>query len=416
MPQRRSVGDDFALESGQLLVELHKTRVPYAEARSRYAALVEEYAPKVEPELAVELRRRAAERVASYGVDTFEELADAWTRLNELGFSNLERKVSSTLIFARECHRLRRPQAAIPLVEGLIGELEAARGVARVWRKGELALARRILRLLTTGSETVPVAQRRRSESLGTDRCFIGIDGEWQLEQQRGTSVRQSPAELELSRCRWLTFHPIAVVTDDEFAELAAVESLRLRLNGLNLCGHLRLTDTGLAQLGTFPHLEVLFMQGYGRITFASIAHLRALRTLEVVDFSKKSSLPRDIARLRPLSMLKELRILNERLDDASLAELASLESLELVSVPHNPGVTDAGIAELAKLPNLSHLDVDDCARVTDASLRVLARAAALTHIRARSCSLTKRGIAEFKASRPDCRLTTARRRAISPQ
>ncbi len=409
MARRRTLANDFAAESGRLIVELHKQQVPYEEARARWAALVERHRASVEPHMVLELQRRAAENLASYAVNTFEELTDAWARLNDLGFTDLQQKATFTVIFGRSCHHFRRPDVAIPALEGLIRELDAAKGVSRVWREGEVAVARRVLRLVTTGSETTPPDERRRSESLGEQHCFIGVEGEWEVKEQRRSIVRYTPGELDLSRCRWLAFHPIPVVQDEHFAELAAVDNLRSRLNELRLCGDRRLTNAGLTRFAGFDNLEVFFMQGYGRITFEGIAKLRSIRTVEVVDVAGTPSLGTDIPKLRALPKLETLRLHNECLTDENLRETAGLGSVVNLAIPYNRSITDDGVAHLAALPKLARLRLDGCTGVTDASLKILARLPSLLHIEAQQCSLTKTGIAAFRAARPDCKLDAVR-------
>jgi len=160
--------------------------------------------------------------------------------------------------------------------------------------------------------------------------------------------------------------------SDEAISDLLFVETLR----GLDL-SYTRLTDGGLAQLPSFPHLELLRLSGCG-IGNEGLRHL-----LPMSD------------RLRVL-YLSWCPITDDGLK--SLIDFQRLEALKLTGTR----ISDAGVAHLQTLPALAYLGLDET-DVSDESIETLSHLQGLRFLDLRRTAVTRWGVELLRENLPRC-------------
>jgi len=103
-------------------------------------------------------------------------------------------------------------------------------------------------------------------------------------------------------------------------------------------------SDAGFRHVGRCPRLEALWCMYCRDTGDAATSHLRELKLR--LYYAGKT-----------------------RITDASLAQLAAMDSLETVQLWETAGVTDAGVAALARLPRLRELAISGAPHVTRAGV-----------------------------------------------
>ena len=190
--------------------------------------------------------------------------------------------------------------------------------------------------------------------------------------------------------------HESPEVTDEGISQLAAARGLKklglynLEINGaglaslrdcrslqdLTICSCSKLTDSGIAHVGSIANLRAFSMSATPNVTNAGFAELRRLAHLEELglDFTGTA----DDAVLESLGSLANLRKLalayGERELREGLAFLKNLRSLETLTLYGHAGLTDAALTHLAPPASLTHLSLMDCKNVTDSALASLVR------------------------------------------
>jgi len=118
---------------------------------------------------------------------------------------------------------------------------------------------------------------------------------------------------------------------------------------------HTHVTDAGLKHIGTLKNLRQLHVHGPQSTPTALVPALAQLTELYELDIYDKASSNESIVEIGKLPKLKMLRLFTGTFDDAGLAPLKNLVTLEEL-VLNSPNVTDAGLEHLAGLKNLRKL------------------------------------------------------------
>jgi hypothetical protein len=116
----RDLGDTFA----------RRDEMPFDDLVEAFRAVEDSYLVQFETNqlLALETKRRVAEMMLMAGTDkrcTYEKCRSQLDNLFQLGFTNLERKVTMCIFFARYCRATNHPREGIEFLEPLIGELQS---------------------------------------------------------------------------------------------------------------------------------------------------------------------------------------------------------------------------------------------------------------------------------------------------
>ena len=110
------------------------------------------------------------------------------------------------------------------------------------------------------------------------------------------------------------------------------------------------------------------------------------------VEFHESKGLTKEVwEQIEALPNLKRLDGNGEQFDDAALARLCKIKSLESLFF-NGPGFTDAGLAALAGLPALRSFGVDHSQKITGTGLSALKGAAALTSLHFGGCIVDDNG------------------------
>ena len=158
-----------------------------------------------------------------------------------------------------------------------------------------------------------------------------------------------SLAGLRLSQTR------CSKLTPDGLAKLGGLTSLRwLNLSGISV-GGLRTANLGF--LSELTSLRALGIADMGKISAAVIGALAGATELRELDLR---SVPVSDAAAKKLSKLslERLAISEAKIGPKGMASLATISTLEELSIDHAKGFSDAMLAALAPAPALTSLDL----------------------------------------------------------
>ena len=200
-------------------------------------------------------------------------------------------------------------------------------------------------------------------------------------------------------------------ITDRGLAALSGMKSLRALTLDLT-----DISDAGLAHLKDLADMTYLSFWNTD-ITDAGLDHLSGLINLEVLCLRRTQVSDAGMIHLTKLEKLKEL-FLNDNVGDKGLARLASLPSLESISLlPSNHvtvtdeglskisrmrslkelhgimNVTDKGLAHLVGLRNLEVLDIGGKG-ITDAGMKHVAKLGLLKTLKIQLANVSDEGLA----------------------
>jgi internalin A len=300
--------------------------------------------------------------------------------------------------------------------------MRAARAVTILEHFGD-AEARRLLELVATGEADAPptVAARAALWRLSSNAPpkSAGAQPSRPLEPtpQQLQAAIQAFAKIGgkfTKETDWTTREPVYIgslprsATDEDLKKLPIVPFSF----GLSLAGQEKITDAGMANLGSVKNLSHLCLNGTN-VTDAGLKTLANLQSLFSLDlsFSKltnvgviadlKNLLALNLngtrvagSGLREIYRLKELRYLDlgfTDVDDADLREVIKLENLTSLSLLQTM-VTDDGIHELADFRNLTYLFLDG-KEMTDETLMHLAKITTLAELGLCGTKITDRGL-----------------------
>lgn len=136
-----------------------------------------------------------------------------------------------------------------------------------------------------------------------------------------------------------------------------------------------------------------------------TIAKLKNLRRLEIIEFGGPGISDSTIAYLKDVKGLKHLHVEHgTRITDAGLAHFTAFASLEYLKIDGG-AITDAGMSQLKNLRNLKGLDLRNIA-VTDAGLAELKSLNKLNTLRLYECEqITARGVRALQDALPNTRI-----------
>ncbi|MBE7492670.1 MAG: hypothetical protein HS108_13075 [Planctomycetes bacterium] len=156
-------------------------------------------------------------------------------------------------------------------------------------------------------------------------------------------------------------------------------------------------TDAGLEILGGLAELQFLkisqskevtarginHLRGLKKLRYLDISHLRVndetlaslkeLRSLEMLDLSGTPLSGRGFTHLERLTALREIRLNGcEELSDEGVAALSMLPALRELSLRQSASLTAVGLAHLADCRRLTHLSLWQCGGMSDGVLKRL--------------------------------------------
>ena len=221
----------------------------------------------------------------------------------------------------------------------------------------------------------------------------IDLGGLGQNREGYGDGAMRMPARLPKLRRLGLWE---SKVTDAGLAELVNCRSLtHLELNGTKVgdaglakivgCQSLtylrvedtKITDAGLVHLAKLPQLETLWIGENEGVTDEGLKAIGRLVNLTVLDLMSTKISREGLAQLSGLKKLKTLLLDRNDIEEADLAYLAPLESLEELRLYYIKGrITDVGAEHLARLKSLRTITAS-----TDMTDKGVALLATLPHL-----------------------------------
>ena len=241
-------------------------------------------------------------------------------------------------------------------------------------------------------------------------------EGKWEWEWNHGACILSDTAAtneddltslaefLEVPRSKFQK--PDAAEGNSE-ASGALPGYFQLELN------HLKITDVGLARLGALLNLQGLSFSG-DKITDAGLAHIGNLSRLQSLGCNAPNATGAGYGFLSKLHDLKNFA--SSTINDDDMTALASVISLNSVSIAENTDITDAGLAKLASLPKLNFLQLTSCSRVTGSGFAEFAKSSTLETLSLVNNSITDQGIAALSRLCNLQRLTVGKVPAVTDQ
>lgn len=153
-------------------------------------------------------------------------------------------------------------------------------------------------------------------------------------------------------------------------------------------------TDVGIDSLAPLTNLKHLGL-GRTRISAAAAGIIRLFTTLESIDLGGPRGTGRN-QRNRGIGPMPP----------ALIAGLLELKELHTMKLGNSEADADA-LRKLASLPNVTKLGLEGCQGVDDKALEVLAAWKTLKFVDVQETKVTEKGVAAFRATRPDVKLLT---------
>lgn len=180
----------------------------------------------------------------------------------------------------------------------------------------------------------------------------------------------------ELRNCRSLTHLELngTMIGDAGLAEIVECRSLTyLRVEDT------KVTDAGLVHLAKLPQLETLWIGENQGVTDEGLKTIGRLVNLTVLDLMSTKITRQGLVQLAGLKKLKTLLLDWNEIEEADLAYLAPLESLEELRLYYIKGrITDVGAEHLARLKSLRKITA-----FTDMTDKGVALLSTLPHLEA---------------------------------
>jgi hypothetical protein len=161
-----------------------------------------------------------------------------------------------------------------------------------------------------------------------------------------------------LAKLRALVLYNRCSLTDETLALLSPLEALEeLQVDGA------KITDDGMKAMASLKSLRkctffhVLMKE---KFTGAGVAHLAELPKLEMFGCGGSSFNDEGMAACAKLPHLRELRIWHTQATDAGVAKLSMMTSLKVIHLgpQFTPKITDAAVASLASIQSLETVSV----------------------------------------------------------
>jgi serine/threonine protein kinase len=195
--------------------------------------------------------------------------------------------------------------------------------------------------------------------------------------------------ELELSQ------NP--TVNDDLFYffdHLTGLQNLRLDKT--------ETSDVGLAHIAALPSLIDLRV-AKTQVTGAGLARMKSIKSLHTLRASYIRDIGKLIVALAGSKSIRAISLRTDNLSDSDMEKLSHLQSLRVLYVGNNRGVTDKGIAYLANLKNLTELDIQNCG-ITPSCIRYLKLMPQLKMVQVNVPEWSSEERAELRDAIPHCK------------
>lgn len=206
----------------------------------------------------------------------------------------------------------------------------------------------------------LPVPGRMLQEQVHAPRTFESehaLTITVTLPDGRSRGCGRTPGEVELPEHRALWLQP-AAPSDASLAAIVEDGPLAAEVEGLALAPDV--TDAGLAHVARLPELRRLDLAGCTKLKAAGMTHLAGVATLESLDLWSIPGI--DTKALAAVARLRRLVSLNLRrcraVSPVGLSPLSALTELTVLSLGDCPKVDSSALDAVAGLVNLVALDL----------------------------------------------------------
>lgn len=179
---------------------------------------------------------------------------------------------------------------------------------------------------------------------------------------------------------------------DTELPEAARVAASFQAMTAIQMANLKKLDRIGALTTG-----NVQLVPDSGFANLAELPHLRKL------TLSRSAATNTTAAKLAECKELRTLYVGGARIGDASLAALKKLTKLEVLDLSNNAAITDAGMAHLAEMPKLEQLYLGGTA-ITDKGLEALRPLEGLSRLHVTNTKISTPAAEKFEREMPNLR------------
>lgn len=204
-----------------------------------------------------------------------------------------------------------------------------------------------------------------------------------------------------LPKLRKLTLYNQCTLTDETLAPLSALEALEeLEIDGA------KITDVGMKAFSSLKNLRkctFYHVLGKEKFTGAGVAHLAELPRFESFGCGGSSFNDEGLAACAKLPHLRELRIWHTMATDAGVAKLSGMTSLKIIHLgpQFTPRITDAAVASLASIKSLETVSVMETRLSWAKSLSRMKDLPALKLLELHQDEISEEDLAKLRAELP---------------
>lgn len=205
----------------------------------------------------------------------------------------------------------------------------------------------------------------------------------------------------ELRKLRVLVLYGRCSLTDETLALLSRLESLQdLSIDGA------KITDEGMKALSSLTALRKLMLYHIlmkDRFTGSGVSHLASLPNLDTFGCGGSSFNDQGMAACATLPRLRELRVWHTQATDTGVARLASMTTLKVIHLgpQFTPKIGDASMAPLASIKSLETVSVMETRLTWEKGLSLLKALPALKLLELHLDEISEADLATAKAELP---------------
>ena len=222
-----------------------------------------------------------------------------------------------------------------------------------------------------------------------------------------------------IGECSSLVFLSAASTGISDRNLLSLAKLTKLAALDLDSCDGI--TDASCDELARIKSLRGLSLQKTAfeknRVADSGLEKLTALRNLERLNLAGNAVKNDGLKLLARFPELREVDLGILAIDDAGLAHLPAVKTLEWLNVRYSEGfggviITNAGISSIGKVSGLKSLNLTGAKRISDDCLSDLESLSALQELNLSAAGISVTGVERLRKALPKCRIEST----VAPQ